>query len=63
MIAKKINLGNLHLNSWAGRTQHPVLILKETPNRYYVQFLAETCFNGRFIKGKNYYVPKHSVTI
>jgi len=55
-------LGLLHLESWAGTTKDPVEILKETPKRYKIRFLGETCFQGKFTNGKEYYVPKYAVS-
>ena len=49
----------LHLNSWAGRTQHPVKIIKETPKRYRVELL-ERCPKGE--AGRVLYVPKSAVS-
>ena len=48
------------LESWAGRTYHPVEILKETPKRYKVRWLGPGVFR-RFSEGGVYYVPKHCV--
>ena len=51
----------LLLDSWAGRTNHFVRVLKETPKRYFIEFLDGDCFHGKFQKGKTYYVPKHAI--
>jgi len=50
--------GTLYLNSWAGRTETPVAILKETPKRYKVQLLAD-CLKGK--AGTVLYAPKYAV--
>lgn len=50
--------GILTLDSWAGRTQHTVKILKETPTRYKVLFLDD---NLKGKRGDIKYVPKYCV--
>jgi hypothetical protein len=49
----------LHLNSWAGRTDHEIRILKETPLQYKIKLL-EDCLKGRM--GKVLLVPKHAIS-
>lgn len=48
----------LYLNSWAGRTETPVKILKETPKRFRVELLQD-CLKGK--KGRVLYVPKYAI--
>ena len=49
----------LHFDGWAGRTKHPVEILKETPKRYKVQLLDDAY---RYSVGHILYPPKWAVT-
>lgn len=49
--------GYMFLDSWAGRTKHPVRVLKETPKRYKVELL-EDCMKGK--TGKVIYIPKYA---
>ena len=48
----------LCLDSWAGRTETEITILKETPKRYKVRLEAD-CLKGK--KGAVLYVPKYAV--
>jgi hypothetical protein len=50
----------IFLNSWACRRAHPVEVIKETPKRYFVRFLGDSC--GRFIRGEKYYISKYILT-
>jgi hypothetical protein len=52
--------GMLHLESWAGRTSHPVIVLKETARRYKIRLL-EDCIKGH--AGCVIYAPKAAVTL
>ena len=54
----------LCLNSWAGRVEHPVQVLKETPKRYKVKLLEDTLLpSGRKREGDTVYVPKYAVRL
>lgn len=52
--------GLIWMQSWAGRTSHPIEILKETPKRYLIRHL-DTALSWRM--GKEHYVPKYAVDI
>ncbi len=52
--------GYLLVESWAGHTRHPVIILKETQKRYKVLFTDNNLKGNR---GDIKYVPKYAVII
>ena len=54
------HFGILTLESWAGRTNHPVEILGETPKRYKVKLMTDN-IKGR--KGTVLKVPKYAVRL
>lgn len=51
------------LDSWAGRTEHPVTILREAKcgTRWIVRWDGAPCF--RFQTGRTYRPPKHAVRV
>ena len=53
----------LCLNTWAGRMEHPVEIVKETPKRYLVRLLEDFPLpSARLGKaGDEVYVPKYAI--
>lgn len=52
----------LCLNSWAGRVERPVEIIKETPKRYKIKLLEDTLLpSGRQRAGAEVYVPKYAI--
>lgn len=53
-----MTIGTLYVDSWAGRTKHKVLVLKETPKRFKVRLLDGFL---RWKEGQEIYVPKDSV--
>jgi hypothetical protein len=46
------------VESWAGRSEHPVEIIAETPKRFRVRHL-DSAF--RWMRGDERYVPKYAV--
>lgn len=50
----------LHLDSWAGRSKHKVMILNETVQRYRIKFIDEPALGWR--RGEIRLVPKYAVT-
>lgn len=54
----------LCINSWYGRSEQPVEIVKETPQRYLVKILRDgTLVPGarRLNAGDTLYVPKYAI--
>jgi hypothetical protein len=53
--------GYLHLNSWAGRSRHRIVIIGETPKRYHVRYVDKPALG--WIEGEIRLVPKYAVTL
>lgn len=54
----------LCLNSWAGRIEHPVEVIKETPRRYKIRLLEDALLpSGRKRAGSEVYVPKCAIRL
>jgi hypothetical protein len=51
----------VHFDGWAGRYSVPAEVLKVTPKRIKVRFLADVCARKR--KGSVAYAPKYAVTM
>ena len=58
--------GVLHTQSWAGRSETPVMVVGETPKKYRIRAITDTRLGGRgrvCVAGETALVPKHSVTL
>jgi DNA-binding NtrC family response regulator len=51
----------LHLNSWAGRSRHRVVVIGETAKRYRIRY-EDTPALQRWQTGEVYLVPKYAIT-
>jgi hypothetical protein len=61
--AQNPRTGRVHLQSWAGHSSHPVIILAETPKRFRVQYIEPARLPTRFRpRGAIQLVPKHAVS-
>lgn len=54
----------LLMDGWEGRTEQPILVVGETPQRYRIKAVARTKLAGRcrwIYTGETALVPKHAV--
>lgn len=52
------------VNSWAGRSEHPCRIVKETPKRYLIEVDEPTALPPKFtllLPGSTRLVPKYAI--